>query len=121
MKPLRLARLRPSPLVAVALMLALLIAQGLAVSHVYSHLNGGPAAGVHVKVGSSHSDFGATAGQMCSECLSSAALLGAASGPDAPRFVSFAATSERVAHASATHFQGFRYYAFRSRAPPELS
>jgi hypothetical protein len=104
-----------------ALMLALLIAQSLVLSHVYSHLNGGLAEASHPKARSGSSDFSATAGQMCSECLSSAALLGAASAPDAPRFVAFAAASERVAHAAAGHFQVFRYYAFRSRAPPELS
>ncbi len=115
------ARLRPPPVVAVALMLALLIAQSLALSHVYSHVTGGLPIALHLTPSSGSSDFGVAAGQLCSECLSSAALLGAASGPDAPRFVSFRATGERVAHSAAAHFQSSRYYAFRSRAPPELS
>jgi hypothetical protein len=101
-------------------MLALLVSQGIAWSHVYSHVNGGLPTVGHLKASPGSSDFGAAAGQTCSECLASAALLGAASGPDAPRFVSFAAAGERVIHAAVSHFQSFRYYAFRSRAPPEL-
>jgi hypothetical protein len=110
MTTLRLNHFRRTPVVSLLLMLALLVAQSVALSHLYSHL----------KAGTGSSDFAATAGQVCSECLSSAALLGAASSPDAPRVISFAAARVLAAPAIASHPQSSRHYAFRSRAPPEL-
>ena len=114
----RLTRFRFPPVVSAVLLLAFLAAQCVALSHIYSHLGSGQPGSLIAD--SSRSDSGVSTGQMCSECLTSASLLGAAGSPDAPRFFSLAAAGVRVAHVAVAHFLGSRHYAFRSRAPPEL-
>jgi hypothetical protein len=99
------------PLVAQLLLaLALLLAQGMAQAHLYSHF----------ATGTEKSDFNATAGQLCGQCLAAAPLLGAAGTPASP-CIAFAADAVAVVLATiAPSFQSSHYYAFRSRAPPEL-
>jgi hypothetical protein len=92
------------------LALSLLIAQSAAQAHVYSHLKSSAPA----------SDFSGTAQQLCSECLSSAPLLSAASSPDAPRIPLYAAVPLAATPAAASRITTSRHYAFRSRAPPQL-
>jgi hypothetical protein len=107
----RLPRLRRRPLVAqLFLALALLVAQGVAQAHLYSHF----------ATGTAKSDFSSTAGQLCGECLASAPLLGAAGTP-APPCIAFAADAVAIVVATvAPCFEPTPCYAFRSRAPPEL-
>jgi hypothetical protein len=107
-------RLLPScrrPLVAQLLLaLALLLAQGLAQTHLYSHF----------ATDTATADFKGTAGQLCVECLAAAPLLSAAGAAASP-CISFAADDvAAVAAAIAPSFESSHYYAFRSRAPPEL-
>jgi hypothetical protein len=109
-----LKRLLPSqrrPLVAQLLLaLALLIAQGMAQAHLYSHF----------ATGTERSDFSGAAGQLCGQCLATAPLLGAAGAPASP-CIAFAADAVAVVVAAiAPSFESSHYYAFRSRAPPEL-
>lgn len=92
------------------LALSLLIAQSLAQAHVYSHY----------KNVTEQSDFTGTAGQLCSQCLSSAPLLGAAGSPDSPRLICVDAVVVIVATAPAPRFSSAYHFGFRSRAPPEL-
>lgn len=92
------------------LALVLLVAQSAAQAHVYSHLGSD----------SQKSDFNGTAGQLCSECLSSAPLLSAAGAPDSPRIPFLAEVAVVVAATVAPCFEPADHYAFRSRAPPEL-
>jgi hypothetical protein len=107
----RLLPVRRRPLVAQLLLaLALLVAQGVAQAHLYSHFASGTA----------KSDFGGTAGQLCGECLATAPLLGTAGTPAAP-CIAFAADAVAIVVAAiAPSFESSHYYAFRSRAPPEL-
>jgi hypothetical protein len=99
------------PLVAQLLLaLALLVAQGVAQAHLYSHF-----ATVTEK-----SDFNGTAGQLCSECLASAPLLSAAGTPASPCITFVADAVTVVAALIAPSFESSHHYAFRSRAPPEL-
>ena len=107
-------RLSPSHrralLAQLLLALALLIAQTAAQAHVYSHL----------ATGTERSDFNGTVGQLCGQCLAGAPLLSAAGSPATP-CISFAADAVAVVVAAvAPSFQPAPYYAFRSRAPPEL-
>lgn len=90
------------------LALSLLIAQSLAQAHVYSHL----------RSGAPSTDFGSTAGQLCSQCLAGAPLLGAASSPVAP-LASFSPVVTSCDEATTSvRVEISRHYAFRSRAPP---
>jgi hypothetical protein len=91
------------------LALVLLIGQVAAQAHVYSHL----------KSTIPRSDFGA-AGQLCSECLSSAPLLSAAGSPASPFVAFIAAETTPVDAVIAARVDAARHYAFRSRAPPHL-
>jgi hypothetical protein len=104
-------RIKPSPrtiLVHTLLALSLLVAQGLAQAHVYSHLRSDAPA----------RDLGGTAGQLCSECLSSAPLLGAAGSPTAPQVSVSPAVASCEDRVVLAHVEVSRHYAFRSRAPP---
>jgi hypothetical protein len=92
------------------LALVLLVAQSAAQAHVYSHL----------RSDSQKSDFNGTASRLCSECLSSAPLLSAAGSPDSPRIAFVAEGAVAITVAVAPRFELSHYYAFRSRAPPEL-
>lgn len=105
-----LSKLRFAPALYVLLALALLISQGAAQAHVYSHLANG----------AGKTDFSGTATQVCDECLASAPLLGAAGPPDSLLITFDAALVAPVAHAPVPRAQITRHYAFRSRAPPEL-
>lgn len=107
----RLLRSQRRPLVAKLLLaLALLVAQSVAQAHLYSHFASG----------TEKSDFSGTAGQLCSECLASAPLLGAAGTPASPCIAFVADAVAVVVAAVAPSFAPSHYYAFRSRAPPEL-
>ena len=102
---------RPRALLAQLLLaLALLVAQSAAQAHVYSHFN----------TSTGKSDFNGAAGQLCSECLSTAPLLGAAGVPDSPRISFIADTVAAIAAVDAPCVEPAHEYAFRSRAPPEL-
>jgi hypothetical protein len=103
-------RVRRPFVVQLLLALSLLMAQGAAQAHVYSHL----------KSGSNTSDFSATAGQLCGLCLCGAPLLSAAGGSKAPHVFVSASVAAPVAVAGAARAESPRYYAFRSRAPPSL-
>jgi hypothetical protein len=92
------------------LALALLLAQGAAQAHAYSHL----------RAGSKSSDFTATGGQICSECLSCASLLSAAGSPRAPLVSFVPGIAAPIAALTPTSAETSRHYAFRSRAPPAL-
>jgi hypothetical protein len=107
----RLLTSRRPPLGAQLLLaLALLVAQGMAQAHLYSHF----------ATGTEKSDFSGAAGQLCSECLSTAPLLGAAGTPPSPCIAFAAHAVALVVAAIAPSFESSHYYAFRSRAPPEL-
>ena len=104
-------RTRPRALLAhLLLALALLVAQSAAQAHVYSHFN----------TSTQKSDFNGAAGQLCSECLSTAPLLGAAGAPDSPRLSFIADIVVAIAAVDAPCVEPAHEYAFRSRAPPEL-
>ena len=104
-------QVRPRALLAqLVLALALLVAQSAAQAHVYSHFN----------TSTQKSDFNGAAGQLCSECLSTASLLGAAGVPDSPRISFIADIAVAIAAVDAPCVEPAHEYAFRSRAPPEL-
>jgi len=107
----RLLTSRRRPLAAQLLLaLALLVAQGVAQAHLYSHFASG----------TQKSDFSGTAGQLCNECLAVAPLLSAAGTPASP-CIAFAADAAAIVVAVvAPSFESSPHYAFRSRAPPEL-
>jgi hypothetical protein len=92
------------------LALFLLIGQIAAQAHVYSHLD----------AKAPRSDFTGSAGQLCSECLSSAPLLSAAGAPASPFVALVATVATPIAAPVLTRVHVARHYAFRSRAPPEL-
>ena len=104
-------RLKPTPrtiLVHALLALSLLVAQSLAQAHVYSHL----------RYGAPVTDMGGTAGQLCSECLSGATLLGTAGSPEFPQVSLSPAITSCEDRVLLVHVEISRHYAFRSRAPP---
>jgi hypothetical protein len=104
-------RLKLTPrtiLVHALLALSLLVAQSLAQAHVYSHLRSGAPV----------TDLGGTAGQLCSECLSGATLLGTAGSPEFPQVSSIPAIASCEDRVLLVHVEIARHYAFRSRAPP---
>jgi len=104
----RLQRTPRTFFVHALLALSLLISQSLAQAHVYSHLRSGAPA----------TDFGTAAGQLCSQCLSGAPLLSAASSPVAPQ-ASFSPVVTSCDDATIpVRVEISRHYAFRSRAPP---
>jgi hypothetical protein len=108
MRPRRLKRTPRTILVHALLALSLLVAQSLAQAHVYSHLrNGTPT-----------TDLGGAAGQLCSECLSGATLLGTAGSPDVPRVSLSPAVVTCEDRVLLVHVEISRHYAFRARAPP---
>jgi hypothetical protein len=102
---LRIAASR-ARVVYLLLALSLLIGQSAAQAHVYSHFKSTP-------------DFAGTAGQLCSECLSSAPLLAAAGCPASPFVAFIAVVATPVATPAPTRVEAARHYAFRSRAPPD--
>jgi hypothetical protein len=109
MKRLLPSRYRPLR-AQLLLALALLVAQSVAQAHLYSHF----------AAGTLKSDFSGAAGQLCGECLATAPLLGAAGSPTSP-CIAFAADAVAIVVAAvAPRFEPSHYYAFRSRAPPEL-
>lgn len=104
-------RITPSTSRVVYLLLALslLFGQVAAQAHVYSHFKS-----------TTPADFSGTAGQLCSECLSSAPLLSAAGSPASPFVAVVACLATPIAAPVITRVYTARHYAFRSRAPPDL-
>lgn len=104
----RLKRTPRTFIVHALLVLSLLVGQSLAQAHVYSHL----------RSGAPTTDLGSAAGQLCSQCLAGAPLLGAVSSPVAPQ-VSFSPVIASCDDApTPVLVEISRHYAFRSRAPP---
>ncbi len=101
---------RRTPVLHLLLALSLLLAQVGAQAHGYSHL----------KAGQIRSDSSGSAGQLCNECLAASPLLSAAGSPSAPEIFFSAAITTPLAPVALAALQTYRYYAFRSRAPPDL-
>jgi hypothetical protein len=105
----RRLKLTPRTLIVHALLaLSLLVAQGMAQAHVYSHLRSGAPV----------TDLGGAAGQLCSECLSGAPLLCAAGSPTALHAAVSPAIASRDDRVILVRVETSHHYAFRSRAPP---
>jgi hypothetical protein len=100
--------LRRTVVLHLLLVVSLLVAQSAAFAHVSAHL----------KAPTDSSGVSGKSSPLCSECLESAPLLGAAGAPHVPSIVPLAATVVPIPILVCTPSEHRSHYAFRSRAPP---
>ena len=92
------------------LVVSMLLAQGAAYAHLSAHLKGaGDTSGIAGKTS-----------QLCSECLESAPLLGAAGVPHVASILPVAATPVPIPILACAPVEYRSHPAFRSRAPPHF-